>query len=69
MIKYFNRCFSHIYRHSRFGGTYVLKDMKSISDSDIIYHKPLNKLDSLDFDQEKVILIFVIDIPFWYCIY
>ncbi|XP_033610217.1 protein timeless homolog [Cryptotermes secundus] len=40
-------------RHSRFGGTYVLRDMKSISDSDIIYHKPLNTLDSLDFDQDK----------------
>ncbi|XP_069688768.1 protein timeless homolog [Periplaneta americana] len=41
-------------RHSRFGGTYVLKDMKSISDNDLIYHKPLNKLDSLDFDHDKV---------------
>jgi hypothetical protein len=36
----------------------VLKDMKSISDSDIIYHKPLNTLESLDFDQDKVIQIF-----------
>jgi hypothetical protein len=36
----------------------VLKDMKSVSDSDIIYHKPLNKLDSLDFDQDKVMYIF-----------
>ncbi|KAJ9574818.1 hypothetical protein L9F63_008017, partial [Diploptera punctata] len=41
-------------RHSRFGGTYVLKDMKSVSDNDLIYHKPLNKLDSLDFDHDKV---------------
>ncbi|KDR17447.1 Timeless-like protein, partial [Zootermopsis nevadensis] len=40
-------------RHSRFGGTYVLKDMKSVSDSDIIYHKPLNRLNSLNFDLDK----------------
>jgi timeless len=51
-------CFYFICRHSRFGGTYVLKDMKSVSDNDIIYHKPLNKLDSLDFDQDKVMQIF-----------
>ncbi|XP_063230357.1 protein timeless homolog isoform X2 [Bacillus rossius redtenbacheri] len=40
-------------RHSRFGGTFVLKDVKSISDQDLIYHKPLNKLESLNFDLEK----------------
>ena len=36
----------------------MLKDMKSVSDNDIIYHKPLNKVDSLDFDQDKVRQIF-----------
>ncbi|XP_074037876.1 circadian regulator timeout [Leptinotarsa decemlineata] len=40
-------------RHSRFGGTFVVKSMKSISDNELIYHKPLNKLDSLNFDTDK----------------
>ncbi|EEZ99220.1 protein timeless homolog isoform X1 [Tribolium castaneum] len=40
-------------RHSRFGGTYVLKSMKSISDNELIYHKPLNKLEALNFDADK----------------
>ncbi|XP_018561954.1 protein timeless homolog [Anoplophora glabripennis] len=40
-------------RHSRFGGTFVVQSMKSISDNDLIYHKPLNKLDALDFDVDK----------------
>ncbi|KAL1505671.1 hypothetical protein ABEB36_005177 [Hypothenemus hampei] len=40
-------------RHSRFGGTFVVKSMKSISDNELIYHKPLSKLDSLHFDVDK----------------
>lgn len=40
-------------RHSRFGGTFVVKSMKSISDNDLIYHKPLSKLDALNFDVDK----------------
>ncbi|KAJ8921929.1 hypothetical protein NQ315_008563 [Exocentrus adspersus] len=40
-------------RHSRFGGTFVVKSMKSISDNELIYHKPLNKLDALNFDVDK----------------
>lgn len=40
-------------RHSRFGGTFVVKSMKSISDNELIYHKPLAKLDSLNFDVDK----------------
>ncbi|KAJ3665888.1 hypothetical protein Zmor_001353 [Zophobas morio] len=40
-------------RHSRFGGTYVLKSMKSISENELIYHKPLNKLEALNFDADK----------------
>ncbi|XP_066149968.1 protein timeless homolog isoform X2 [Euwallacea fornicatus] len=40
-------------RHSRFGGTFVVKSMKSISDNELIYHKPLGKLDSLNFDVDK----------------
>lgn len=40
-------------RHSRFGGIYVVKSMKSISDNDLIYHKPLNKFYALNFDMDK----------------
>nr|CAD7580143.1 unnamed protein product [Timema californicum] len=41
-------------RHSRFGGTFVLKAVKSISDQDLIYHKPLNNIEDLNFDVDKV---------------
>ncbi|XP_050308820.1 protein timeless homolog [Anthonomus grandis grandis] len=41
-------------RHSRFGGTFVVKSMKSISENELIYYKPLSKLESLDFDTDKV---------------
>ncbi|CAH1127073.1 unnamed protein product [Ceutorhynchus assimilis] len=40
-------------RHSRFGGTFVVKSMKSISENELIYHKPLSKLDALNFDTDK----------------
>ncbi|CAH2013078.1 unnamed protein product [Acanthoscelides obtectus] len=40
-------------RHSSFGGTFVVQDMKSISDNALIYHKPLGKLDKLSFDVDK----------------
>lgn len=40
-------------RHSRFGGTFVVQSMKSIGDNNLIYHKPLNTLDKLDFDVHK----------------
>ncbi|CAH0725288.1 unnamed protein product, partial [Brenthis ino] len=40
-------------RHSRFGGTYVIQNMKSISDNDIICLKPLNNISSLDFNGSK----------------
>lgn len=42
------------FRHSRFGGTFVIKDVKSISDNDMIFHKPLTKAVKLAFDFEKV---------------
>jgi hypothetical protein len=44
-------------RHSKFGGTYRLHNVKSISDKDMIYHKPLNAFTSIDFDQNKVKII------------
>ncbi|KAH9640510.1 hypothetical protein HF086_018176 [Spodoptera exigua] len=37
-------------RHSRFGGTYVVQNMKSLSDNEIICLKPLNKISNLDFN-------------------
>lgn len=40
-------------RHSRFGGTYVVQNMKSISDNEIISLKPLNDISKLDFSGGK----------------
>ncbi|XP_031631724.1 protein timeless homolog [Contarinia nasturtii] len=40
-------------RHSRFGGTYTIQNMKSISDRDIICHKPLGRAVAMDFDRDK----------------
>ncbi|XP_013165122.1 PREDICTED: protein timeless homolog isoform X1 [Papilio xuthus] len=40
-------------RHSRFGGTYVVQNMKSISENEIISLKPLNNISSLDFNGSK----------------
>ncbi|EDV93232.1 GH18380 [Drosophila grimshawi] len=40
-------------RHSRFGGTYVIRNMKSVSDRDIICHQPLQRVSAIDFDREK----------------
>ncbi|XP_026737157.1 protein timeless homolog [Trichoplusia ni] len=40
-------------RHSRFGGTYVVQNMKSLSDNEMICLKPLNKISNLDFTGGK----------------
>ncbi|CAH0553862.1 unnamed protein product [Brassicogethes aeneus] len=40
-------------RHSRFGGTYVVKTMKGIGDNDLVYHKPLSKALNFDVDKKK----------------
>ena len=41
-------------RHSRFGGTYVLKNVSAISDGNkLIWHNPLQSVNRLDFDREK----------------
>ncbi|BFZ22565.1 hypothetical protein BsWGS_25604 [Bradybaena similaris] len=40
-------------RHSRFGGTYVIKNMKSISEGDVIYHKPLCEVETFSLDTGK----------------
>lgn len=40
-------------RHSRFGGTFVMQNVKSISDRDIICHQPLERAVAMDFDRDK----------------
>ncbi|KAJ8961908.1 hypothetical protein NQ318_021526 [Aromia moschata] len=40
-------------RHSRFGGTFVLKSHRAISNNKLIYHGPLSKADQLNFDEAK----------------
>ncbi|XP_033149795.1 protein timeless homolog [Drosophila busckii] len=40
-------------RHSRFGGTYVIRNMKSVSDRDVICHQPLQRVSAIDFDRQK----------------
>ncbi|XP_066948216.1 protein timeless homolog [Macrobrachium rosenbergii] len=40
-------------RHSRFGGTYYVQNMKSISDRDLITHRPLADVKSINFDFAK----------------
>ena len=43
-------------RHSNFGGTFIVKNMKSTSDNDVIYHKPLHTVNHITLDTEKVII-------------
>lgn len=40
-------------RHSRFGGTYVFKNMKSVSDRDLICHQPLERVIEQDLSRDK----------------
>ncbi len=40
-------------RHSRFGGTFTLANVKSISEKSMIYHRPLTSMDNIDFHKEK----------------
>lgn len=42
-------------RHSRFGGTYVLQNVKSVSDNDVICHQSLERAMEMDFTREKTI--------------
>ena len=43
----------HTSRHSRFGGTFVVKNVKSITDRDLIVQKPLQTLQDINFDEKK----------------
>ena len=40
-------------RHSRFGGTYVYKNLKSVSDRDLICHQSLERVVERDFNRDK----------------
>lgn len=40
-------------RHSRFGGTYVYRNMKSVSDRDLICHQSLERVVQKDFSSDK----------------
>ncbi|KAI4503294.1 hypothetical protein M0802_001516 [Mischocyttarus mexicanus] len=40
-------------RHSRFGGTYVVQNMKAIGDNQMLCHKPYEKVESLEFNSQK----------------
>lgn len=40
-------------RHSRFGGTFVLRNLKSFSGRDIICHHVLKRPEDYDFDEGK----------------
>ena len=40
-------------RHSRFGGTFTVTNVKSISEKPLIYHKPLSNVNNINFDQNK----------------
>ncbi|XP_057326747.1 protein timeless homolog [Microplitis mediator] len=40
-------------RHSRFGGTFVVQNMKAIGDNQMICHKPFEKIEALEFSRDK----------------
>lgn len=40
-------------RHSRFGGTYIMQNVKSISNKDLICHQQLERAMTMDFDHDK----------------
>ncbi|XP_046584148.1 LOW QUALITY PROTEIN: protein timeless homolog [Haliotis rubra] len=45
--------FKHSSRHSRFGGTYVVANMKSITDRELIYHKAQADVKNFSLDSNK----------------
>lgn len=46
--------FSYNYRHSRFGGTYIVQNMKATGENQMICHKPYQKIETLEFGHNKV---------------
>jgi len=51
--KYLNS-FILLIRHSRFGGTYVVQNMKAIGENQMICHKPYQAIEDLEFGHSKV---------------
>jgi timeless len=47
----------YCFRHSRFGGTYVVQNMKAIGDNEMLCHKPYQKIEDLNFSVTKVRMI------------
>ena len=41
-------------RHSNFGSTFVVANMKSISENNLIYHRPVSTSNEIHFDRNKV---------------
>ena len=41
-------------RHSKFGGSFVVSNVKSISDREVIAYKPVSDVRQLSFDKNKV---------------
>jgi len=46
--------FIRLIRHSRFGGTYVVQNMKAIGENQMICHKPYQAIEDLEFGHNKV---------------
>lgn len=46
--------FIRLIRHSRFGGTYVVQNMKATGENQMICHKPYQKIEALEFGHDKV---------------
>ncbi|KAG5333965.1 TIM protein, partial [Acromyrmex charruanus] len=40
-------------RHSRFGGTYVVQNMKAVGENQMICHKPYQKIEAVEFGHDK----------------
>ncbi|KOX75011.1 Protein timeless like protein [Melipona quadrifasciata] len=40
-------------RHSHFGGTYIVQNMKAIGENQLLCHKPYQNIEALDFGQDK----------------
>lgn len=45
---------TQLIRHSRFGGTYIVRNMKATGENQMICHKPYQKIETLEFGHNKV---------------
>lgn len=54
-VKFFVNHRIIMFRHSHFGGTYIVQNMKAIGENQLLCHKPYQKIEALDFGQDKVI--------------